>query len=291
LLGQGQLDSEYRALAERVADATWARWGSYAVTTQTGSAVALQFQIVPESQRSAVGGALANLVRSAGGRVATGFLGTPLVLPALAAAGYFDEAYLMLFRREVPSWLYQVDQGATTIWERWDAIRPDGSIHPGTMTSPVEVPGANSDGHMLSFNHYAYGAVIDWVYRYVAGIAPDRRQPGYRRVVFAPKPAKGVDWARASVDTPYGNAAIAWQLDGDGKLSVDIELPSGTSGEFIVPATAESRIHVDGDPGTASVSLAPGHHSVTITHARVLAAAHDAEAAGSEAGASSAVLW
>ena len=96
--------------------------------------MAIQFGLVPDDERQAVGDLLAALVRATDGRVATGFLGTPLVLPALASTGHLEEAYLALLCREVPSWLYQVTRGATTVWERWDAIRPDGSIHPGVMT-------------------------------------------------------------------------------------------------------------------------------------------------------------
>ena len=159
------------------------------------------------------------MVRDVDGRVSTGFLGTPLVLPALSSSGYYDEAYAMLLRNEFPSWLYQVEMGATTVWERWDAIRPDGSIHPGTMSTPFEDEGESEEGNMLSFNHYAYGAVIDWVYRNLAGIAPDIDQPGYRRIVFAPRPVAGISWARGSIDTPYGRAAISWDLEGDARGS------------------------------------------------------------------------
>lgn len=270
VLGEPLLDSAYRALADRVAAATWTRWADHAVTTQTGCAVALRFRVVPEPERAEVAAALARLVRDARGRVATGFLGTPLVLPALADAGFVDEAYLMLLRREVPSWLYQVDQGATTVWERWDAILPDGSIHPGTMTTPPDMSGPEAgESHMLSFNHYAYGAVIDWVYRHVAGLAPDATRPGYRRVVFAPRPAAGIDWARASVETPYGTAAIAWNLDAAGSLGVDIELPFGTTGVFVAPGTRESSVLLDGVAGPPEVRLGPGRHSVLVTHPRI----------------------
>ena len=156
-----------RSLAEEMAALTWRRWHKTAVATQTGCAIALRLGIAPLADQPRVAAALARLVRKAAGRVATGFLGTPLVLPALSDFGYFDEAYLMLQRREAPSWLYQVDRGATTVWERWDAIRPDGSIHPGRMApNPIDPDGG--EGHMLSFNHYAYGAVIDWVYRHLA---------------------------------------------------------------------------------------------------------------------------
>src|SRR5690606_26450915 len=140
---------------------------------------------------------LAEEVDRTDGRISTGFLGTPLVLFALSRAGYVDQAYRMLLRREAPSWLYQVDRGATTVWERWDAILPDGSIHGGDMDIA-------EGGSMLSFNHYAYGAMIDWVYRNVAGLAPDPEEPGYRRVIVAPRPAEGLTWAKAAIETSLG---------------------------------------------------------------------------------------
>ena len=136
-------------VADDVAPATWDRWRDHAVTTQTGCAVALQLGVAPGAERAEVAATLARLVREADGRVATGFLGTPLVLPALAESGHFDEAYLMLLRRDDPSWLYQVEQGATTVWERWDAIRPDGSIHPGTMAPPPDMTGSDEEPHAV----------------------------------------------------------------------------------------------------------------------------------------------
>src|SRR5699024_2357134 len=124
-----------------------------------------------------------------------------------------DEAYLMLLRRDAPSWLYQVDRGATTVWERWDAIHPDGSIHSGDMDAGAS--GTEGEGRMLSFNHYAYGAMIAWVSRTVAGLAP--ADPGYRVVRVAPRPAAGMDRAAATIDTAYGPLAIDWRLE-DGEL-------------------------------------------------------------------------
>ncbi len=279
LLDEPVVEADLRSLADRVAAGTWARWRDHALTTPTGCAIGLQFFIAPESERSAVGDALAGLVRASDGRVATGFLGTPLVLPALAATGHFDEAYLMLLCREVPSWLYQVDQGATTVWERWDAIRPDGSIHPGSMSSVDGSQSGDGDPHMLSFNHYAYGAVIDWVYRHVAGIGPDRGQPGYRHVVLSPQPASQITRARASIDTPYGDASIDWQIDTAGDLVVDVELPFGTTGTFVPPTTARSRVSIDGASGDVSLHLLPGPHRLVVTNPRIAGAATDADVA------------
>jgi alpha-L-rhamnosidase len=266
LLGDAALGSHYRLLADELADSTWARWQDHIIETQTGCAVALSFGIVPEAQRQRIQDALADLVRESEGRVATGFLGTPLVLHALAGGDKYDEAYQMLLRRQHPSWLYQVEMGATTVWERWDAIRPDGSIHPGAMATP---PGMGDQeggsGHMLSFNHYAYGAVVDWIYRHLAGIAPDRARPGYRHVVFAPRPPSGVDWARAGINGPFGPTSIDWHIETSGELSVDIVLPFGTSGTFIAPATEISRVTCDGASSGHEVTLGPGPHRLSVT--------------------------
>jgi alpha-L-rhamnosidase len=268
------LVSTYRAVAEEVARLTWERWRGHITETQTGCAAAIQFRIAPEGERQVIGDSLAQMVREAGGRVSTGFLGTPLVLPALAQTGHFDAAYSMLMRRQHPSWLYQVEMGATTVWERWDAIRPDGSIHPGTMSTP---PGMSEEeegpqGHMLSFNHYAYGAVIDWVYRHLAGLAPDRSRPGYRHVIFAPAPVAGVDWARASVDTPLGPTSISWQITPDGALIADVELPFGSSGEFRAPVTETSTTRLDDAAVENTVELGPGRHRLTVTKPLIAAA-------------------
>jgi alpha-L-rhamnosidase len=261
---------EHHALARSVAAATWSRWSAHALTSQTGCAIALQLGVAPADERPRVASALASLVRGARGRVSTGFLGTPLVLPALSEAGFIDEAYLMLLRRECPSWLYQVEQGATTVWERWDAIRPDGSIHPGTMTSPPDVP-SRRDGepNMLSFNHYAYGAVFDWVYRNLAGLAPDRANPGYRNVIMAPNPVAGINWADASVSSSYGWTRIMWRIDEDGALVVEPVLPFGTTAMFVAPVTDDSTVTIDGRPAPSIANLTAGVHRVVIERPRI----------------------
>ena len=265
-LGRTIEADNYESLADELAGLTWARWSEHARSTQTGCAVALCHGIVPEAEREEVAADLARQVREADGRIATGFLGTPLVLPALAAAGYFDEAYRMLLRQSAPSWLYQVVQGATTVWERWDAIRPDGSIHPGTM-QPIEGDASEREGHMLSFNHYAYGAVVDWVYQHVAGVAPDL--PGYRRIRFAPRPHVSMSWAQASIETAYGRTAIDWRIDGSGSLVAEVDLPFGTTGTFSGAVTSRSRVTSDGMDSATDVDLRPGHHVIVVTEPRL----------------------
>nr|WP_328743923.1 hypothetical protein [Streptomyces sp. NBC_00285] len=159
-LGHADDADRYAALHRRTADTAWHKWGDHARTTQNGCTLALQFGIVPTAERAAVGEALAALVRANRGRIATGFLRTPFVLPAHTRTGHTDEAYQLLLNPECPGWLYQVERGATTMWERWDAIQPDGTID------------VENAGMMLSFNHYAYGAVAAWLSQSVAGLRP-----------------------------------------------------------------------------------------------------------------------
>jgi alpha-L-rhamnosidase len=168
----------------------------------------------------------------------------------------------MLMRRKVRSWLYQVDQKATTIWERWDAIREDGSIHKGEMaTSSEEQP----DASMISFNHYAYGAVIDWVYRNVAGIAPTAKNPGYRHITFAPRPGQEFTFASASVDTPLGEAAISWEIVDNGNLAAKIAVPFGSRAVLDFPVTAASVLRLNGATVVNKVEVSHGTYEVTLT--------------------------
>jgi len=262
VLGDIEDADAHAALADEVGTRTWARWREHALTTQTGCAVALELGVAPPEAEAQVGRALAGLVRDAGGRIATGFLGTPLVLPALTRTGHLAEAYLMLLRHELPSWLYQVDRGATTVWERWDAILADGSIHDGVMHMP------NGDSQMLSFNHYAYGAVVDWVYRTLAGLAPDPEAPGYQHVVLAPRPVAGIDRVSASVATALGPVGVDWATDGD-TFTATYQLPFGVTGTLLPPAGPGSVVSVDGREASGSVTLGPGAHRVSVSGADI----------------------
>ncbi|UUU19419.1 alpha-L-rhamnosidase [Streptomyces sp. DSM 40750] len=242
-LGHADDVDRYAALHRRTAEAAWREWGDHARTTQTGCALALEFGIAPATERADVGKALASLVRANGGRIATGFLGTPFVLPALSSTGHTAEAYELLLNPECPGWLYQVAQGATTMWERWDAIRPDGTID------------VEKAGTMLSFNHYAYGAVAAWLYRSVAGLRPV--DPGYRTIEIAPRPGGTLTSAEASIATPYGTASVAWSI-GDDALTVKAVLPPGTTGRFSAPEGWRGAEAIDRlGSGSHLVSLRP----------------------------------
>jgi alpha-L-rhamnosidase len=264
LVGDPANAARYEALGDEVASLVWAAKGEHAITTQSGCAIALEFHIAPENERESIANTLAANVRAKKGRISTGFLGTPLILHALSKADKFEEAYLMLLCRDAPSWLYQVEMGATTVWERWDALRPDGSIHPGDM--------ANGEGaHMLSFNHYAYGAVIDWVYRNVAGIAPTTDAPGYEHAIIAPRPVAGMDFARSTIETGFGRLAVDWTISGD-SFAAEIVVPFGITAEVSAPATPGSVIELDGSPASANVTITHGTHHLTVS--KPLIAAH-----------------
>lgn len=204
----------YHHLADQVVEAFNAEFvtpaGRLASDAPTAYAVALRFDLLRTvTQRARAARRLARLVRKDGHRIGTGFVGTPLVCDALVDAGLVDEAYLLLLQERCPSWLYPVSMGATTVWERWDSMLPDGTINPGEMTS---------------FNHYALGAVADFLQRVVAGLAP--AAPGYRTLLVRPRPGGGLTGAAASLRTPYGEARVRWRRP-DEKLVGDISVPFG----------------------------------------------------------------
>ena len=203
--------------------------------TQTAYALALCFDLLRAEQRKHAGDRLAELVRDGEFRIGTGFAGTPLILDALTATGHLEEAYRLLLSRGLPSWLYPVTMGATTIWERWDSMLPDGSINPGEMTS---------------FNHYALGAVADWLHRTVAGLAP--AAPAYRTLHVRPRPGGGLTYASAEHRTPYGPAAVHWRR-ADSMLHVDVTVPPNTD------AVVEL-------PGQRPVTVGAGRHTFTVEH-------------------------
>jgi len=221
-LGETDDAAYFADLADRVSEAFARRWldadGVPLDDTQTAHALTTVFDLWPSSDAERRGGArLAALVREAEGRIATGFAGTPLICDALTLSGEIDAAYELLLSEQCPSWLYTVAMGGTTTWERWDSMLPDGTVNPGDMTS---------------FNHYALGAVADWLHRVVAGLAP--AAPGYRVIRFAPRPGGGLTSAGATHETPYGTASIDWVLL-DGELRVDVVVPVGTTAEVDLP--------------------------------------------------------
>jgi len=198
--------------------------------TQTAYALAITFDLVPKNLRRKTAAYFAADVERFG-HLTTGFVGTPLLCSSLSKIGRDDLAFMLLNRKEYPSWLYPVTQGATTIWERWDTQKPDGSIIEG----------------MNSFNHYAYGAIGEWLYTHVAGLRTDPDNPGYRHFFLSPHPGGGLSHATANMDTPYGPARSAWKIT-DGELLYEVLIPANTEATVILPGKDFSDVKVEGLP-------------------------------------------
>ncbi|WP_243231741.1 alpha-L-rhamnosidase [Microbacterium sp. CIAB417] len=221
LLGREEDAAAYACIAEEVRQAFLAEYvtpaGRLMSDAQTAYALAIVFDIVEPERRQALGDRLAELTRLGGYRIGTGFVGTPIIQDALTRTGHLDVATRLLTATENPSWLYPVTMGATTIWERWDSMLPDGTINPGEMTS---------------FNHYALGAIADWLHRSLAGLAP--AEPGYARLRIEPHPLDGFDFAEAAHLTPYGRARVRWDRAGD-EVVIQATVPANTDAEVILP--------------------------------------------------------
>ena len=267
IVGSREGVAKYSTMANTLRNDIWQVMGEEAKNTTAGCAIALEFNIVPDAERAGLAQILADIVTKDEGRITTGFLGTPLILHALSKSGHFAAAYTMLMRRKIRSWLYQVDSGATTIWERWEAIREDGSIHRGEMATASE---HQEDASMISFNHYAYGAVIDWVYRNVAGIAPVIENPGYREILFAPRPALGFTYSKASIKSPYGLASIDWKINSSGALEVFIDVPFGSTGTIDLPASKFSKITVNGALSSNGAKLTYGKYNILLNNPEIV---------------------
>jgi alpha-L-rhamnosidase len=216
LLGRKEDARKFRALHGKIVTAFQRRFvtpdGLIASGTQTAHVLALHFDLLPENLRPVVAQALAKDIEERKFHLATGFVGTPYLLFVLERFGYLDIAYKLLEQETFPSWLFPIKNGATTIWERWDGWTPE--------------KGPQDKG-MNSYNHYAYGAVGEWMARSVAGLDLDPEDPGYRRLIFRPRPGGTLTWAEAELKTSYGRAAIRWDKTKAG-LKLDLTVPPGT---------------------------------------------------------------
>lgn len=224
----------YTQLLQRVKDAFMKEYvtpnGGLVSGTQTAYVLALNFDMLPENLRQQAGDRLAENVKSYGNHLTTGFLGTPYLCHVLTRYGYDDVAYKLLLQQTYPSWLYPVKMGATTIWERWDGIKPD---------STFETPSMNS------FNHYSYGAIGDWMYRSVVGIDTYEDGVGYKHIKVQPHIGEGLTSASASLDTYYGTVSNSWKEE-NGLLTMDAEIPANTTATIYIPATSAGNITESG---------------------------------------------
>ncbi len=205
--------------------------GMTVLQTQTAHVLTLCFSLCEEDKKQAHADRLAEMIHANGDRLTTGFLGTPHLLHVLTDFGYTDLAYTLLFQTKCPSWLYSVEQGATTMWEHWDGIREDGSM---------------CGADMNSFNHYAYGAVGDWLYGTVGGIMPDEEKPGFEHIRFAPAATERLTFAKATLKTKYGTVISEWKRNNEG-VQYTFTVPEG--------ATATAKI------GNRTVFLGAGVHT------------------------------
>lgn len=207
--------------------------GRLAAHTQTAYVLALAFDLLPTEQarQRAVDALVQKIGQGNEAQLTTGFLGTPYLCHVLSRYGHTDLAYQLLLRREYPSWLYPVTKGATTIWEHWDGIHPDGSFWSDDMNS---------------FNHYAYGAIGDWLFEVVGGIQPDPKHPAFRRFLLQPQPTTHLDFAEVRHESPCGEIVSRWELNRE---------QNTVSYTFRIPANTTASVRLPVSPNTEAVSL------------------------------------
>ena len=219
---------------------------------QTSYALAFRHGLVPPEMHAAASRHFRRVVEHASCRIGTGFIGTPDLLPGLVAAGLSELAGKVLLNEEVPGWLYQVKMGATTIWERWGAMAPDGSLF-----SP----------EMNSYNHYAYGAVCQWLFEGVAGLTPCAEAPGFVLLRIDPVIIPALSPLEVCHQTPLGKLSAAWRLDGQ-TVVYEVDIPPGSAGEFITATRPD--LTVDGRAVSDAahqdhIRLGSGRHRITFT--------------------------
>ena len=196
--------------------------------TQTAYLLAIAFDLLPENLVPKAANYLAEDVNKFK-HLTTGFVGTPLLCKTLSATGHEDLAFMLLNRKEYPGWLYPVTQGATTIWERWDGQKPDGTFQ---------------DVGMNSFNHYAYGAIGEWLYTYVAGIQIDEKSPGYKHFLLAPHPGGGLTNANATFKSIHGEIKSAWKIE-NGNMVYEVKVPANTTATVTLPTASLDKVTVN----------------------------------------------
>jgi len=238
VLGKDAEAAEYGALADAIRVAItrefFTETGRLAVPTQTGMVLSLFMDFVPAPFRERLIADLRNKMEKSNNYLTTGFVGTPYLNRALSDNGLNDIAYTLLMNKDYPSWLYEVIMGATTVWERWNSLLPDGTI---------------SDLTMNSFNHYAYGSVIEWVYRNVSGLQPTEDCPGFKRVTLAPQPDGRLEWVRTSYDSAMGRYESNWSIGKAGRLSYSFTIPFNAEADLALPRVSDcAGVTVNGKP-------------------------------------------
>lgn len=262
-LGKNADAKKYLEIFEKVKSAYQKRYitsdGLVFGGTQTSYVLTLHFDLAPSEQRAALVQNLARDIRQRGNRLSTGFVGTPYLLHVLSEAGEWALATELLFQKKCPSWLHTVTRGATTIWERWDSYTDEGGFS------------------KASYNHYAYGAVGDWMYSNIAGIDLDKKENAFKKSLLRPTPIIGLDYASAELETPYGKLVSRWELKNT-TLMCHFEIPANTTATLQLPTSNGESIKVghekvtpetiasDGIFTRAVIQLAPGKHEVSVEY-------------------------
>ncbi|WP_342041638.1 alpha-L-rhamnosidase [Bacillus sp. OTU2372] len=252
VLGNAEMAEQYGVLANEIKVAIRKEYftpnGRSAINTQTAMIVALYMDLVPESFRPRLVDDLKAKLREDKMHLNTGFVGTPYFCNVLSEYGANDYAYTLLLNDDFPSWLYAVKLGATTIWERWNSVHPDGSI---------------SGTGMNSLNHYAYGSIAEWMYRHMCGINPLEEAPGFRKFKLCPKPYGKLTYAKAKFSSPSGDIESGWELKEDGSLIFTFIVPFNTTAEVVLPDALIENVTVNGELLTnRSLEIKQGIHDV-----------------------------
>jgi alpha-L-rhamnosidase len=204
--------------------------------TQAGYALALHFDLLPDDLRPKAVAHLHEAIRKYNGHISTGFLSTRCLMLELTRNGYNDEAWQLITNRTFPSWGYMIENGATTMWERWDGyVQGRGFQDPG----------------MNSFNHWAFGAVGEWMFQSIVGIQPDEQHPAWKHFIIRPRPGGGVTWADGHYDSIRGPIASAWKIE-KGKFALAVTIPVNTTATVYVPATGIEEVTESGKPASSS---------------------------------------
>lgn len=256
VLGKEEDAAYYNQLAAEVLSAIrnefFTPTGRLACPTQTAHAMALFMGLVPEEHKARTVNELQALIKKRNDHLDTGFIGTYQLCSALSENGLAQTMYTLLLNEDLPSWLYEVNMGATTIWERWNSVLPNGLV---------------SDTGMNSMNHYSYGAVMEWMYRYMCGILPKEDAPGFKRVTIRPMPDARFGRARAWYNSAAGKYVSGWKQTASG-MEYEVTVPFDAEAEFIL-VNGGSTVTLNGEPCTAlaktgRITLCAGSYTIAV---------------------------
>lgn len=252
LLGKIEQSEAYHQLSEEIKASIQQEFftstGRLAVPTQTGYLLALFIGLVPDEYVERVQSDFIERMLEDNVHLRTGFVGTPYLCRVLSNIGANDLAYRLLLNEDFPSWLYAVNLDATTIWERWNSLDVDGSIRAPKIVGH-DPDAASRSAKMNSLNHYAYGSVVEWMFRDMCGLNPSLgadRVKGFRHALIAPKPDHSLEWAKARYRSIAGYYESGWRIDAHGYLTVEIVIPFNAKAQVILPDAQMDDVSLNG---------------------------------------------